>query len=327
MTASEPDYIFFGGATLPPAPYGCTGATLWTMVTYGSEAAIEAFLARTINVVAGHGRFAPKLGGAIFVLKIDAPALSSTIQPYCDWGTSGESDIGFWLLLSDTANAGAIYWYPAYLFVDNWVALVAGREIWGFPKALGQFAIATAGDGSLTLSTLAMRDQIPGDKAAEMPIFDIAPLPAPCSKQSEAYQPLRAGLAAITRSHESASALPSWADRVLGDFANILQPPNGAAMALNRMIFLKQFRAVTNAVAACYQQAIALDTGTPIIDGYGALSGLMTCQLNLQTVASQPIGFDLGLSAGLQRLIPLFWVKFDFTIGLGAVLPPNTAPG
>ncbi|MGC9269685.1 acetoacetate decarboxylase family protein [Acidiphilium sp.] len=327
MPPSEPDYIFFGGASLPSAPYACTGATLWTMMACGSEMAIANFLARTINAVAGYARFVPKLGPVVFVLYIDAPALSSTIAPYCNWGTSRESDIGVWLLLSDTANAGALYWYPAYLFVDNWVALVAGREIWGFPKALGHLAITTGSTESLTLSTLAMRDQRPGDHAAEMPIFEIAPLPKPVSWLSDGQESPRAGIASITRHRASSSALPSWADRALEDFANVLQPPDGAAIALNQMLFLKQFRDCASSTAACYQQAITLNTGAPVVHHYGPLSGQLTCRLNLHTVASQPIGQDLGLNPGSQPLLPVFWVQFDFTIGFGAPLPSEPASG
>lgn len=307
----SPDYAFFGGATIPAPPYICTGARLTSFVTRGDETAIKTYLAKSLNAITTTNRFVPVLGPLVFVLKVDCGALTSTTPPFSGFGTTAETDIGFWLLVADTANHGTLYWYPAYLFVDNWLALIAGREVWGFPKALCTLTETADNNGTLSVATLALKSETPTDKAALAEIFSISPIPA----QTESLlEELGGGLLALIAACATKIEAPAWAPTLLQNLGALLRFPKFGGFLL-----IKQFRDSTSTTAACYQAAIAVLPSLNGLPKSGGASGTM-CQLTLQTYASQPIAKDLGLKPGPQDLLALFWVAFDFGLGFGLLV-------
>jgi hypothetical protein len=307
----QPAYAVFGGATIPAPPYLCTDATLWSFVTLGDEAAIKSYLARSLNAITTPNRFIPVLGPLVFVLKIDCGALTSATPPFAGFGTTAETDIGFWLLVADTQNHGIIYWYPAYLFVDNWLALIAGREVWGFPKALCSVTETPENGGTISVSTLALKSETPTDKAVEAEIFSISPIPI---QNESLIEELGGGLLALIAACATKIHAPAWAPNLLQDLANLLPTPKFGGFLL-----IKQFRDAASPTTACYQSPIAV---LPTLNGLprsGGISGT-TCQLTLQTYASQPIAQDLGLQPGPQDALALAWSTFDFGLGFGVLV-------
>jgi hypothetical protein len=307
----SPNYAFFGGATIPAPPYICTGATLTSFVARGDETAIKTYLANSLNAITTPNRFIPVLGPLVFILKIDCGALTSTTPPFSGFGTTAETDIGFWLLIADTANHGTLYWYPAYLFVDNWLALIAGREVWGFPKTLCTLTETPDNNGTLSVATLALKSETLSDKAVLAEIFSISPIPA---QHESLLEELGGGLLALIAACAAKLEAPAWAPNLLQDLAQLFPVPKFGGFLL-----IKQFRDAASPTAACYQSLIAV---LPTLNGLpkqGGASGTM-CQLTLQTYASQPIAQDLGLKPGPQDALALFWATFDFGLGFGTLV-------
>jgi hypothetical protein len=309
MSDAPQTYAFFGGATIPAPPYSCTGASLWSFVALGDEAAITAYLAKSLNKVTSPGRFVPVLGPLVFILKVDCGALTSDVPPFSTFGVSEETDIGFWLLVADTKNGGKLYWYPAYLFVDNWVALIAGREVWGFPKAL---ATMTETGNRLAISTLMLKTETPNDKAVFAELFSISPMP---EQHESLLERLGGGIAAIFACLTELSP-PPWAPDLFERIEAAIKPGLGLFPKFGGFVMIKQFRDADSETAACYQEAIGLLPTLKGLPTAGGASGA-TCTLNLQTYASQPIAADLGLKPGAQDILALFWVNFDFGLGFG----------
>ncbi|MBV9747660.1 MAG: acetoacetate decarboxylase family protein [Acetobacteraceae bacterium] len=315
MPAGEPDYIFWGGASVIAQPYAATGAQLASFACQGDEAAIQDLIERTLNAATSPGRFQTLLGPGVLVAALTADAIGSSTPPFSGWGTISETDIGFWLLVTDTTVPLSAYWFPVYLFVDNWIALVGGREVWGFPKVLATIT-APGGilSGPIQVSTLALKTHNPATQAAPGEIFSITP-EAPMAMKAFRAQ----GLHGMMLERAEDSALPGWATLLLSRLAAAFAPaPPFAADAATQgaMIFLKQIRDVSSPTAASYQAVVAAKAaliGLP--QGIGLLGG--GYRLSLADEASQPIASDLGLPLGDQPLYPLIWAKMDFTMELG----------
>jgi hypothetical protein len=311
MTDAPQTYAFFGGAGIPAPPYSCTGASLWSFVTLGDEAAITAYLAKSINKVTSPGRFVPVLGPLVFVLKVNCGALTSDVPPFSSFGITEETDIGFWLLVADTEKGGTLYWYPAYLFVDNWMALIAGREVWGFPKAL---ATLTEDGSTLGVSTLMLKSETPQDKAVFAELFSIAPMP---EQHESLLERLGGGIAAIIFACLTELRAPDWAPDLFERIEAAIKPGITLFPKFGGFLLIKQFRDANSQTGACYQAALGLLPTLKGLPTAGGASGA-SCTLTLQDYASQPITADLGLKSGTQDMLALFWVNFDFGLGFGA---------
>jgi hypothetical protein len=305
-------YAYFGGAGLPAAPYSSKGAHLWAFLVKGDKSAIEDFLARSLNAVGGAGRFVPVLGEYVFLLRLDAGTLSSMVPEFARFGGMAEQDIGFWILVRDTV-ANEMYWYPAYLYVDNWLAFAAGREVWGFPKTMA--GIDMSGD-AMRIATLAAKIFAPETMWAEAEIFNVAPLPTEGPLVSDVVDGLVEGVLGVL-GQEPGPVL--WAAEAVGKLIEMMPHGPGLLPGFGGMVFLKQIRDPASSTGTTTQNIVAMMPGLlGLPTAAGRLSG--PCTLTLGDYASQPISHDLGLAVGAQDAYPLMWVSFSFSITLGSVV-------
>jgi hypothetical protein len=306
---SEINYIYFGGNGIPAPPYKFTDATLWSFLMFGDEARITAFLDRTLNAATKPGRFAPVLGNAVLLLQIRAKSLTSTIAPYDGYGTMAETDIGLWLPVRDTQDK-RLYLYPAYLFVDNWLALAAGREVYGFPKT---FAAIDDHPRALVLTTLAVETYAPDAVWQPSALFQLVPRP-------EQAAPILTG-SGVTLTRGATDVLehqagdPALTEQVRATFrraASLLPDLGGFAL-------LRQFRDPTNSAGASERSVVAVMPHPGLPQAIGTFTQSQFAFI-LNDYASQPIAADLGLTIGTQCCWPIFWADLDFTLPLGTIL-------
>jgi hypothetical protein len=316
MPSGEPGYIFFGGAGVQAPPYPCRGAQLASFACQGDETAIQGLIERTLNAATSPGRFRTLLGPGVLIAALEADAIGSSTPPFSSWGTISETDVGFWLLVTDSTVALSAYWFPVYLYVDNWMALVGGREVWGFPKALATIE-APSGviGGPISVTTLALKTLSPGTRAVPGEIFRITPEPSAHVEESR----LEGGPHTMMLERAADPALPKWTAPALANFASAFNPIASESASRTGMIFLKQVRDPSSPTAVSDRSVVAAKpTLSGLPRGVGVLSG--GYRLSLADYASQPISHDLGLKLGDQALFPLVWAKLDFVMGLGASL-------
>jgi hypothetical protein len=303
MPAGAPDYIYYGGAALPAPPYCCNEALFMSLPCAGDRGAIQNFIDRTLNAATSPGRYRA-LSKYVFLAMMAAADTGSVTPPFSAQGSMAETDIGFWIPVTDTDRPLSVFWYPAYLFVDNWLAVVGGREVWGFPKAWA--TIETAAAGTIVVSTLAVKTLAPGARAAMAEIFRLTPvatLGAGAPVQGETL------LSAVTR----ALAGDLFLD-LLEVMAMVLKA-GASDLPGAPMILLKQVRDAASTAAVSYRSVITADTTITAVQGSPSLRGEHCLTLN--DFASQPIAADLGLPVGEQILPFALCASISFTLGLG----------
>lgn len=243
-----------------------------------------------------------------------------------------ELDVGFWMLVvGGVVEEGAIVdphfrWLPISLFVDSAAAMAVGREVFGFPKSIGEFLLPEDRPhfGEVDVSGHALKNRGPNEKAKVHKLFSIRQRHHPAVKSAEEdrsgeeFRSLDEVDGAIT-SHLSEHLIPaeplSELFRKEGIGIQDLAFPQISIPFLNMpWIFLKQFRDVRHQNGACYQAITEASGGD--VDLMRAWPRLTAFDLDIHETESFPFMRELGLKQTQPLYFPL-WVDFDFTAKLG----------
>jgi hypothetical protein len=111
----------------------------------GTYSKITEFINNTLNSVPSDNVYFKGLSEYCLLTFTDIENIASKVEPFSQYGWMQETDIIVWLPIAkvDKASKKAlhIYWYPAFITVNNINALVNGRETWGYNKYLCRYTM------------------------------------------------------------------------------------------------------------------------------------------------------------------------------------------
>ncbi len=310
-------FIQRGGDVVYAEPYLQTQTRLFSFLVPVDQQRIAAMCNRYLNWT-GKYVFAPLVGHVALVFAaIDATF--STDPAYLGRGTMSESDVSFWVpVRSSSPSAPPLSWFLPYIWVDNGIAMAAGREVFGFPKEVGTLTIPAAGAQALRFAVdtdVVEQFGTPpnvgakGPRAVRRNVITVTPSQAggPAAVAGAAGDLLRGWLA---------KALSDRADDAAIDFLL------ASLKASVPMLFLKQFRDVGDGRRACYKALLTANSVPSNVRGGGILPG--SFDVTIRGWASHPIVRELGLGNNPDvATIPGctgFFVDFDFTMERGVEL-------
>jgi len=240
-------------------------------------------------------------GGAVTVSPLLPAAFLFRVQIEKGWsvgheeqGWQPENDVGFFVpvRLNERPEFAALV---PYIFVDNWVGLISGRELFGFPKQLGDFD-ETA--DRLTVEAIVAPDR-PGDQAIAQMVFGIPDLGKAAARQLDGNVVLH--ILEMVLEHLGAANLSS----------EIL--PNADPMSFRlKYLFLKQFRDAAEPGKACYQAVVRAPVDV---------------QIHKVAVVTSPIKIDLPPRASLQMAQTLGLKDTESTLALRVKAEMAIPPG
>jgi hypothetical protein len=314
MANKLPDYVVRPGEPCHQPPFACDSTQLYGFYVEGDRKTIQEKL---IDPALNH----PTDGKTNFHTFTDFVMITYSIT---ERGTSTEppdSDMGYvpeycwtvWVPVISVKKelglhvAEKLLMYPAFIQVDNAWSLVAGREVYGFPKNQGPLTIPAPGEDAALFSnqSLAFTTYAATSKATMVDIMS------------------------ITRTEKKTTAGEAWDD--LGDaikaVAGFLHKDGGLPLpGLNLLIqifelakhrevpaiFLKQFRDAAEGTKACYQALVEAGCEVTKFSGGGLLDG--TYQIKACDYPSMPLASSLGIDPnGAQAHFP-FWTNIDFFV-------------
>src|SRR5262249_55031257 len=211
------------------------------------------------------------------------------------------AELGFWLPVELTWPGGSTRaLYVPYLFVDNPAALIAGREVYGFNKILGQFSY--------------LGDAIdPIDVKAQA-------LPTRGAATRLDWLTVAAFTGSLTRLPATWSSATDAVTGVLSELLSLLvgvERPSDPSLTSFPLVFLKQFRDAADGANACHQSIVLVRAAfTQFSGGLLMLSGL---HLRLTGYDTMDIGKTLGLPEVASPVLG-FWLKFSAEVGPGQPL-------
>ena len=308
-----PPYIERSGEQVYPPPFSALNTGLFAFAVDADRAVLQGRICdRYLNAptrasLGGAQRFVPALSQVFFIFN-SIEALRSQAPGWDVRGWFPEQEAAVWVLVADLKTE-RMFWFHPYMLVDNAYALSMGREIYGFPKALGWFDLPTGPDAPLHLGveTVAVKDFALATEGLRAPLFSVRQV------AGNDEPPLVAGIEEIDHLMRELVAMAGvdghWFEslglsaRLLDDLLQLRLP----------MVFLKQIRDGLDPSRCCYQ-AIQ-EVSVKLTRFIAARIYGQTYEVCINDLASHPVRADLGLPAGPVSVRFALWTNFDFTIG------------
>jgi hypothetical protein len=318
-------YINHGGwVTLPRPPFNANGADFYSFGFSADPTALQNFLDKTYNVIAGRQRFRPLLD-MVFLAYVKNAAIVATTPPFSDQGGMPEIDIGFWLLVGsfdgDEFSPTNVAWVPAYLFVDSGLAVSVGREIMGYPKYFANIVapVTSPSAGPFIASAMLIKTFAPDAIASQQEFLSL-------SGSNVVATPLQNTTASANFRAEVFARLSAAASPAL--LKPIVEGRYKSAFLFSPGIpapvwYLKQFRSADGSDTAVYQTLLEGPLTLTTLRDMQFLEGDWTLELGV--FDSLPFVTELGLGTPKDGKVTLttkygLWASCDYTSGTAVPL-------
>jgi hypothetical protein len=312
-------YINRDNEVVYPPPYEQADTFLTAWVLPSPKAKQQAILDAALNRCSGGQPFEyrPLLSRALLVLA-NIGRVSSLDPKGSRLGWIPEVDICTWILCGAyKLDKGKrvldhLAWYLPYIWVTTAHTMATGREVFGYPKAIGWAQLPENPDdpGPLWADGMVLPTYSPNSEVVQRRLFDLVRDPdvpgctAPVT--FGATQKLEAFTALARKLHEVGEADCDW-----HFFASMFENLLGGHVP---MVFLKQFRDVTTPDAACYQAIVEANATVNGFSGGGFLRG--GWNLEMYSYASVDMAGHLGLEPK-QHVDLGFYAYFSFSMDFG----------
>jgi uncharacterized protein with NAD-binding domain and iron-sulfur cluster len=302
-------FVKYGGTVTAPQPYRCENTTLYGFFLKARLSKLRSLCRRVFaEPTGGEFRYEP-LGNRVMLTfgHIGKLTHSDPAQGY-----TAETQVAVWVPTAAVRRLGPVWfvdhvaWFVPYMWVDNPLTYVGGREVYGYPKNWGWVEPPRGAEGPFRL------DVFGGDFG-----------PAETAHRTH--------LLSVTKSQDGPDSGDVWealsdAGQFLWDAFSeptLLIPTIGAPgrflgdLARRRVteVFLKQFRSATDGRVASSQQIVEAPIQVEKVKG-GPL--FHRYDFDLRRLDSHPLGDDLGLESQSTSLA--FQVSLDFVLERGEVV-------
>ncbi|WP_240704524.1 acetoacetate decarboxylase [Pseudoalteromonas sp. MEBiC 03607] len=277
------------------------------------EQKMQAYVDTTLNLLATDSVSFNVLGSSCLLTFTDIEKISSLTPPFSEHGWMQETDIIIWLPVAKMVKGDInhLYWYPAFISVNNIYALINGREAWGYNKYLCEYQMPSALDdaGRFAISLECFDVFKPDSKLAMHELLTIEQTDASISENL---------LDNVSRFSKRVADL--FDSQVKGiDLALLKQLLEGFIHPQMDQILFKQFPD-GEGNKAVYQSVVHSPS---VIKKVHQLTLLHNdFKLNVKSLASFPLNDMFGIALGKQSVHLPFYVNMDFDqLGATQVLP------
>lgn len=313
MPSNDQFYISYGGEQVFQQPYRARDTQLYAFVLplkSDRRDPSQALLDRVFNRPS-NGRADFRLALPFVMVSFQRfGSLSATTLPDSAKGGFAYSEATVWLPVRDAKRPGLdLCYFVPYIFADNHFAIATGREVYGYPKALGQIEMPPTPRDELNfrLTTEAIAHFSSEAMAKPETLIEVRPIGAAKAPETtwQKWQHVAA--------HFAARLVEQAAQDTLEFVTHELFQPQV------EMVFLKQFRDAASGEKACYQ---AIVEGAASVTDFAGGAPLGEFEVQLHALDSHPIGAELGLEEVSKGFG--FFLEFSFDILPGREL--ETAP-
>lgn len=319
-------YIEVDGNNTPMQPYTARNVTMYSFALEADVDRLQAICDQQLNLGG------PVVYRALGPLAFFVAAIMGPISPLSPQAWTDEKDFGFWIpvVAGRLGAAGEFHaerpaFFIPYLWVDEYLAAQTGREVYGYPKAVGRLGHPRSPGDAAEFSIDALVVPELGPPGAPASRWQWRRLVTASRRGGGRWDSLARELSSIAelgRAVVAAIAREIGGHALPGPSLALLAELGRDALALEvPMVFLKQFRDVADGTAACYQAIVESPnrtTSDPI--EAGVLPG--DWELAIEQFATVRLIDRLGLrvKGGAVPAALHFWVKFGFTAEPGRVI-------
>lgn len=307
------NYSHFLSNPVAKPPCRMTNAQMYGFFVSACEQKMQVYVDTTLNLLATDSVSFNVLGSSCLLTFTDIEKISSLTPPFSEHGWMQETDIIIWLPVAKMVKGDInhLYWYPAFISVNNIYALINGREAWGYNKYLCEYQMPSALDdaGRFAISLECFDVFKPDSKLAMHELLTIEQTDASISEYL---------LDNVSRFSKRVADL--FDPQVKGiDLALLKQLLEGFIHPQMDQILFKQFPD-GEGNKAVYQSVVHSPS---VIKKVHQLTLLHNdFKLNVKSLASFPLNDMFGIALGKQSVHLPFYVNMDFDqLGATQVLP------
>jgi hypothetical protein len=301
-------------------PITCQNVNGYLLVLRGSHPNLQNLCDRFLNTPAAGSRWSYRALTDLVVLTFDrTQKLVPQNPPGNELGWTPETEASLWipvLVMREELGvpiADHFAFYIPYIFVEEWLAIMGGREVYGFPKEQAWLEIPAdpAAATHLSADVVGAPEFGPDVQFSRMRLVDVD------RQDGAGTAPLESNLGELLEFLEQQIRenlfIPSPA--LIADLIRDL------AEKQFTLVFLKQLLDASNGQEACYQAIVEAPvrlTRDPVLQRLTD-----DFQVTWQSLATHPIQQDLGLPP-LQVASRAYAINFDFVIENGTTVwsPP-----
>ncbi len=320
-----PAYVEFGGRATTPPPFLSEGGRLRGYVIRGESQRIADLVERMFDIPAGGAMDYRSLGSMVLLLLGGFERVTCLTPPFDNWGSVKEIMATFWVPvlagrdLGDVFVADRFVLAVPYIFVDNPMSYLGGRETYGYAKTMGRFEPCDAVGEHVTMETFGGNFGL-NEPASWRPFLEVKGV----GGDSEASDEVLEGFEGLVR-------------RIMGDLPQVnaqgeivlpgvrLTADLLAAARAQRVyqLFLKQFRDAHDGTRACYQSVV--EAPVEFIRTTNKMVG-RDAELTIHHLDSHPICQELGVNS--QRAEIVFDAEIDMLVhpGVEVARPAAAVP-
>ena len=301
------------------SPLQLKNSEMYGFFVKGDLARLQATLDGTLNQVAGARMTFKAISPYVLLTftRVNHADSAAPVDHAKGWIT--EIDIVTWIMvgaMDDEGELAHIYYYPAHIFVDDAMALINGRELFGYPKYLCEYEIPEAGTEPLRCSVAAKGFQpfSPETKIAMHPLLEVN-----ATQKTGIETPIHSVLDLIEEAITLFLSIPDFFNMDVAGWEDIISLLRNPRID---QIFLKQFPDSAG-LKAVYQAILAAPATIEKIHSGKLLGYEYECVLH--AFDSFPLYETLGLKLGPQEAILPYNLNFDFTAQPGEELIDNSS--
>jgi len=121
-------------------PFVARDVRMYGFIFQGVEARLNDLCTRYLNEpMQGQFQYSPMPPHWVVLTFTETRSLAPKNPPFADLGCAPEREAAFWIWVHRSDGQSAPVSFSPYIFVDNPIAIIQGREIYGFPKEIGWF--------------------------------------------------------------------------------------------------------------------------------------------------------------------------------------------
>lgn len=325
-TPALPKYVDYGGLTTVPSPFQSLGTTLYAFILEADLEKLRQFCKQVFaDPSNGQAEYVPL--SRFVMMTVGNIEKIIPAAPYDQIGYSSEGQVAIWIFTAAVKRLGNVMIaerpavFVPYIFVHNAFSFACGREVEGYPKSWGWFDFPEEANhqtpppplDNFTMDVWGLKQYMPTAKVERTRLMEInRGDPAPGELRhtlwgslGEVFEDMKNLI--FDTDHNGTIVLPGlqMAESLFEDLKNHQLPE----------VFMKQYRDVRNATDACYQAIVEIPNVVKKISG---LPLPHKYNINLEEVASHPIGEQLGLKS--QESVLSFWLKMDFAVEDGKII-------
>ncbi|CCQ12167.1 hypothetical protein PALB_30680 [Pseudoalteromonas luteoviolacea B = ATCC 29581] len=298
-------YRHYLGNPVAKPPCRMLNALMYGFFVKGDLELLQSYLDDTINSIEMDKTEFVALSDTLMLTFTDIENISSKTAPFSNYGWMQETDIIFWIPVAKVDKSSRaiqhLYWFPAFITVNNINALINGRETWGYNKYLCRYEMPSIGTTPKRFS-ISLETFQPFSPTTKMDWHCLLEIEVKNSKESWLSEVADLG-------EHLAHFLFKSNQKVDVSLGFLKQLLNGFVHPQMDQILFKQFPDGKGEFAV-YQAVTHSPSEIKKIHKVGLLKDDFT--LNVHQIDSFPLKQMFGIDLGVQTLELGFYVLMDF---------------